>query len=280
MKNLAFILLLCTCCVLSDCRRGNILLQQQNKIMACGIVSNMDYDSYLNDLIFLQKKEFTPNSKPLLFTIKVHVIGDSAINKQKLEQTIEKLNIAFAPISIRFKVRNKIDYICQNLNVDSLYFDGAIEKSVCNQHDDKRFINLYILEKSGEVLGYTHYPIMNLNRIFISKNKLNEPAMVHEFGHYFGLLHTFENNLIEETDARNCEYAGDKICDTPADPLGASFVEDDCKLWGEYKDNDGNKFSPDMSNYMSYYGKCRSRFTKEQADRMYFIAKNVKLASQ
>jgi len=95
-------------------------------------------------------------------------------------------------------------------------------------------------------------------------------SLVHEFGHYFGLLHTFENTyFVYENDAN---FEGDCIEDTPTDLYDISFG-DNCESFGDYKDFVGNYFCPNMKNYMSYYGTCRTEFSEMQIKRMNLMAK-------
>ena len=96
-------------------------------------------------------------------------------------------------------------------------------------------------------------------------------------GHFFGLPHTFErDNGLELADGSNCETAGDGICDTPADPYEvdepmSKWIDSlECRFIYKGKDANGDYYSPDLANYMSYYGSpCScSRFTDGQYKAM------------
>ena len=101
-------------------------------------------------------------------------------------------------------------------------------------------------------------------------------SLIHEIGHFLGLLHTFDD-LPSPSPALTCEYTGDKICDTPKDLSHTSFIESECRLFGSYKDELGLEIQPDLNNYMSYYGTCRTNFSALQLKRMNFIAHRIKL---
>ena len=246
----------------------------------CGMTPEIGFNAYLDKVISWQDSTQFRRGKAITFGVKVHFVGsDNNLNsKIEIDFLMAFLNETFAQANIKFKSARKHNFIKSNLTIDALFQESRLEDSICKGNYNAKNINLYIFEKSKDVVGYSHYPIQNQQRIFISRQKLFDPALVHEFGHFFGLLHTFEHLAGEEKiTGTNCKSAGDKICDTPADPLGASFLEDDCKLYGNYQNAAGETFRPNMNNFMSYYGKCRHSFTRNQIDRMFFIAKNIKV---
>lgn len=240
-----------------------------------------DYDVYLNRLIELQKTILYDN-KPLKFPVKIIVVSPllgANLRQDNFSSLFDYLNTHFHSAHLTFEQVGEIDYIFTEKPLDTFYENQRAEQVFVRSHlSEPQVINLYIFEKADKILGYTHYPNKNLHRVFIAKEKLLDPSLIHEMGHYFGLLHTFEHTVgrLELVNDANCQYNGDKICDTPADPVGASFLEDECKLFGEYRDKNGQLFKPNMSNFMSYYGRCRAEFSTEQAERMYFIARKIK----
>ncbi len=276
------LLLLCLSLLLWTCQRNlNSTNQKVKKAIICGVDLANTYDSYLNKIIELQNKYPVKSKKKLVFGVRVFYVSAGnveVLNNADLATTFTNLNIAFQSVNLEFKQEGQVMNIQKELKVDDLYGNLAAEEEFVAPYYEQRFLNLFIIENYEQVVGYTHYPMANINRIFIAKEKLHDPSLVHEFGHFFGLLHTFESTLstAELALSKNCKNDGDKICDTPPDPLGASFIEDDCTLFGEYKDEKGNTFKPDMSNFMSYYGKCRSNFSTEQFERIYFIAYRIK----
>ena len=82
----------------------------------------------------------------------------------------------------------------------------------------------------------------------------------HEVGHCMGLNHTFETVFgLENINGDNCGSAGDRVCDTPADPWSfrgsnACFSNTGCTYTGTCRDgNNMNTYSPPFTNIMSYW---------------------------
>lgn len=247
-----------------------------------GVVLSDDYNVYLDQIIALQQKFPIENQQILRFPVKIHVVNpllNSELRDEDFSEALNFLNSNFISSNIQFDfVKEGNDYIYSERNVDHFYKSANVEEFFTKKTYDENAINLYVFDDYKDVIGYTHYPVLNLNRIFISKVHLQDPAFVHEMGHFFGLLHTFEKEITQQSDVsdQNCGSNGDKICDTPPDPFGASFIEKDCSLFGEYHDKSGRDYRPNLNNFMSYYGSCRTQFSPQQQDLMYFIAKVIK----
>lgn len=111
----------------------------------------------------------------------------------------------------------------------------------------------------------------------------NRNEIVHEVGHYFGLPHTFDGTagapaslqaervtrLANETGGRlpaNCQTAGDRFCDSPADFITSRWL---CPTTLSATDWNGDAFAPDSSMFMSYSrSACMSRFSEQQITAM------------
>jgi hypothetical protein len=115
--------------------------------------------------------------------------------------------------------------------------EDAAEADPCTFRWRTDAINLYLVnsrydssQNNQGVGGFSSFPgAPHSEIIFIQKNLLNnEMGLAHEVGHYFNLYHTFENHFGAEqqhgcaTPSVNCLTAGDKLCDTPADPYDPS----------------------------------------------------------
>lgn len=97
-------------------------------------------------------------------------------------------------------------------------------------------------------------------------------TVAHELGHFLGLCHTHDkmetSAVIAVGDPTRgsiercrplCKLEGDGICDTPSDP-GPDLCESDPSCRTACRTN----AAPDPSNLMSYYSRCRDRFSSEQ----------------
>lgn len=246
------------------------------------IVKNKYYSQYelVKDVAIFEKKFPKYNiEKELKFDVQIIVVSRNPLKQvDSVSQSVKSaLNKAFESSSIRFNVKkNVFQLFNDSLDVD--YFYDNYDKQIESDCYHKNFINLYLFSKSGSsFIGLSQYPFTNYNRIMLNIDNLKDGTLEHEFGHYFGLLHTFENTLfVKESDA---EMEGDYVCDTSTDLREIAFSESDCETFGEFKDLLGNIFCPPFENYMSYYGKCRKEFSKVQIRRMNLFAYYRKLKS-
>ncbi|MET0342477.1 MAG: M43 family zinc metalloprotease [Polyangiales bacterium] len=101
-------------------------------------------------------------------------------------------------------------------------------------------------------------------------------TVAHELGHFLGLCHTHDametSAVVAVGDpARGsitrcrplCTLEGDGVCDTPSDP-GPDVCASDSGCRAACRAN----AAPDPSNLMSYYSRCRDRFSTEQLQRV------------
>jgi len=95
----------------------------------------------------------------------------------------------------------------------------------------------------------------------------NGRGLMHELGHTFGLLHTFETKYgTEKVDGTNCDTSGDLICDTPADP--GIPVDNNCVFKYDEPDLNGDYYKTEIGNYMSHFFCAHCYFTTEQYEKM------------
>jgi hypothetical protein len=94
-------------------------------------------------------------------------------------------------------------------------------------------------------------------------NASNGLALVHEAGHYLGLLHTFQGSCKGMSDT-TCSFEGDKCCDTPPVFQANRDCNHTVNSCSEQNDKD------DMTeNYMDYATECWNTFTNDQTLLMY-----------
>lgn len=198
-------------------------------------------------------------------------LGNAIIESSEINTAISELNDAFEPTGIEF-------YFFALTQIDDYNYSTLTNYQDINDlpilYSSANYINIYIVDKllingsgvqNDSVNAYIPYadPTIENDFIFITKKALLSSEFVHQIGHIFGLLHTYERGLgAEYVNGSNCNSSGDYICDTPADGVG--------------NDPNGVNFVPHKSNYMTYESNSRCRFSLGQIHYMKHIYKNYK----
>ncbi|WP_169704621.1 GEVED domain-containing protein [Runella slithyformis] len=223
--------------------------------------------------------------------IKAHILrntdGTGGLSMADLNTALVQINRFYQNVGSGLQF-----YFCGSPNFinNSTYydFDNTEEAVLCNANDVSNAINIYfpnsIYFGSFAVAGYAYFPstVNNSNRVFVqAQYATDNRTLAHELGHYFNLLHTFQNSTNTNNAEReyvtrdgiqgaNCNTKGDLICDTPADPYGRDSVSiQGCSYTGSARDPKGQLYAPSLSNIMSYYSvSCGSSFTAGQYARM------------
>lgn len=276
MKTKLIPLLFFTACVLFLYAHG---AHAQTKV--CGTTTTKEYMEA--DVLQSQQQEqmrglFYPNkclNKTLSITVYItkDSTGQTNISLPSIQAAINNLNTVFAPICLSFQ-------ICQTLYIDNFNYDdfkhADDDEEVRTLYYTPNTINIYfvksLISASGaNVAGYAYLP-GGPDCIMLTKSSVGSAKTIpHEFGHFFGLYHTFETlNGVENINGSNCTVAGDLVCDTPADndPTGQN-VSSDCQPNPYGQDAGGNWYVPQIGNLMSYYPEaCNCGFTTQQYNRM------------
>jgi len=251
-------------------------------------------------------KEFQKNNKSsrvnaintVSVPIKIHIVlqdnGNGNLSSLTINGIFSNLNFWFANMGLSFYQYGSIDYIYSN---DYYNFNNIDESPIMNKYAVNNAINMFFVgnfpDRGEKVVGYANFPIgtccpssqsysnQTSNAVFISTSNSPmiyqvERTIPHEMGHYFGLLHTHDTTFGNElVNGSNCSTAGDQICDTPADPYSDGYeicVKKD--TWGNCywnctnTDRNGNRYSPQLNNVMSYYHGCGGLITSGQFTRM------------
>lgn len=221
--------------------------------------------------------------------VKIHIVtkdnGSGGISNEIVADIIERTNVYLQAPRIRLLHCEPNNIIADSDNFDFKSENDAIFTAIWNEAN---LINVYFFNSIDrsflqESPGYTFLPFTpNKNHIMMAQVKKVEEGTtpIHEFGHYFSLLHThgpFNDVLTTElVNKSNCITDGDLICDTKADPnLNGKMKYSGCSYNGSLKDANGEPFDPDVHNIMSYsWSRCRNTFTAEQINRMAFSARN------
>ena len=262
---------------------GTIMPENYNEIE---LNSKSSYDYYLNE--FYDKYQNKTSTALTDVPAKLHIVtddgGDTSITVDEIFSEIDEANEWLANSFLRINVCDDINYINSSFLYD---FDLAEEMQYLYENHQQDILNIYFVESitssSGSgICGYTYMP-GNPNQyydVIVMDNQCTNSSvnqtLAHEFGHHFNLIHTHgpENGVLtdELVTGTNCSSAGDRVCDTPADPqLSSSNVSNvNCLYSGTAMDEYGFLFQPDPSNIMSYAPQvCRDNFTIEQYARMY-----------
>ncbi len=231
-------------------------------------------------------KQLHKINKNFLVTVNIvrDINGNANITESDITSTLTQVNTVFAPIGATFTIC-QFNYI-DNFNYDSLPFNSPDQR----QHElDPLYrlqerINMYFVIDADKyksaapslLCGYatTLGGIANMGSIVIKKSCGDVTTVAHELGHFFGLDHPFENAVPELADESNCVTAGDKICDTPADPFSLAlplntYINSNCEFIYTGVDANNSLYAPDVSNIMSYYSPCIClTFSHDQYDAM------------
>ena len=213
--------------------------------------------------------------------VKVYIIRNSdatgGLSIPSLGDAISNLNSVYADAFLEFFVCDGVEYI----DDDNLrHFKRGEESSFIESNYVPGLINIYFTDyienEFGEsICGYSDNIGRNDMVVMKSSCATNASSLPHELGHFFSLLHTHgaDNDTMttELVNGSNCDTDGDGICDTPADPrLTNITVDSSCNYIGTETDLNGDTFSPDTNNMMSYSRKeCRTHFSEQQLARMY-----------
>jgi hypothetical protein len=224
---------------------------------------------------------------PLRFVyVAEEFIKDRAKKEAELEKVVENLNISFKSTKFTFSFA-EMEELKTDLKIEDL--SGNQDNSYglfSDKYDKKDMITVYILDHKNEFCtvtensiscsrtgGFSYILSDRANNVVMSQFDLSDSKIIaHEFGHFFGLFHTFETALFGDdmTAPDFCTKSGDLICDTPVDP-GTVFEVyvnyTTCEMIGN-KDFLGNEFKPIIQNFMSYYKPCylkENLFTEQQS---------------
>lgn len=200
------------------------------------------------------------------FSLSIHILTDTLGNQNVSDATIANainaLNLSYNDICATFNICST--YVHPNVRNDNVRM-GIEDKEIATLFDVPNTINVYYVQDiigsanacGFAPLGSTTAPAQTSDRdaIFIKKSCAGGNTIIHEMGHYFGLLHTFETSTgVELVDGSNCSTAGDLICDTKADPNpGTGMDPTVCDLTPPKQDANGDYYVPNACNYMSYY---------------------------
>lgn len=218
--------------------------------------------------------------------IAAHIVrsnsGSGGISAANLNTAIAQLNTAYQDAFIRFEL-SETDYI-DNSAYTNLTREVFIQLAQINVKPNK--LNIYFVPSSSTLNGIAY---LQNNRCAVTNTAaINTSTLPHEVGHNLYLYHTHSDAVnppddctpvrpLELVNGSNCEYAGDFLCDTPAEPFNCGsgvlgYVNStNCTYTGTFRDPNNQLYIPDVHNFMGYStANCRNDFTQLQVSRMHY----------
>lgn len=192
---------------------------------------------------------------------------------------LDRMNEYYIDASIHFYLCDDINFI-DNSNYYDYHKDQMNELDAAYSQDN--VVNIYVANtatnSSGSgICGHAQFP-GGLDFIMVTTSCMNNGStLAHEMGHYLGLYHTHTTSFgSEAVNGSDCATQGDLICDTPADPnLSGEVNNDGCIYEGTDTDENGEFYTPQVTNLMSYAAKeCRFVITEGQLDKALWTLQN------
>ncbi len=267
--------------------------QPQQTGQPCGTV-----DAPPRVLEFIENLDFsvahTENGTVINIPVTLHVTrtstGSGGFNEIAAYQTICNLNQQMAPAGLFFYVPGPVRFI----NNDDFYAASDFDDLfiMIDQNHVPRTANIYYCDLSLLGLcGFAFFPDVGPsgpidNGAIVMSFACSQPTgstLAHEMGHYLALPHTFQGTSQGPTDFfaervtrnfndpavfynANCNTAGDRFCDTPADFIDSRWT---CPTSLVQLDINNQLFEPDPTLFMSYSrDNCMNRFSQQQITTM------------
>lgn len=212
---------------------------------------------------------------PLYIPLTIHICrqgdGTGGFTLEQLAIAMTDLNQAFEPVGIKFFQYGEVIYI----NSDHFFTIPDNQESrdeLLQQNIVSNTINVYFTNLTG-LCGQATFPGDPPQGVLMNNTcagiPTNPSTFAHEIGHFLNLLHTHETVFgIECPNGSNCKTAGDRLCDTPADPNLENHVNINCAYDNYASPPSGcgdTAYSPQTNNIMSYSRPaCRNLFTANQ----------------
>ncbi|MBI1748032.1 MAG: hypothetical protein HYR55_15800, partial [Acidobacteria bacterium] len=225
-----------------------------------------------------------PYRLPMSIHIVRHSDSSGGLTLRELASALQDLNRLWQPVGLQFVQYGSVDFI------DDDYFFNL--QNLQEKRDQLRqknpvadTINVYFTNLGGQLCGETYFSSSVLQGILIdndcAQSSWDPSTWAHEMGHYFDLYHTHEAAVFgaECPNGSNCATAGDRLCDTPADPgLRWETVTGDCTAH-DLPDPPAacgpTPYAPQTNNLMSYARPwCRNIFTPGQVNKALYTLFN------
>lgn len=255
----------------------------QSNIKYCGTEMAPTYKDDIQELLSAQNNDcnYGTTSIPMALTFLMKSDQSSAYYEGLENEIMDSISSHFIPNGLHFYLVAPPVFIYEDLVYNFVIGENVeyIWPGIKSNRLNVVIAKSVSYGNGGGICGIADaYP----NTVLIDYDCIPANTISHEIGHEYGLAHTHHTQFgIELVDGSNCQTAGDLICDTPADPNRGDLVNSDCTWRGTYEDENGfdiylldangDKYQPDVSNLMSYYGGygCRNDFTYQQSVLMH-----------
>lgn len=262
------------------------LISQKN---ACGTsfdpVKALRYEEKMADKLadftkaFIQNEQFR-KSMTKVVPVKFHIVrmsnGSGGVDHSIIANELMIVNERYAP-DLQFAECGDVDYINSNEYFTLTSFSEGTQMSFLYNEPD--VMNVYFVGDADGYCGWANFSTSLPTDYIVIDNACasNTSTLAHEIGHYFNLYHTHDTSFGAEcANGSNCNFAGDRLCDTPADPNLSGEVNTSCEYTGNDLDPCSSQaYNPDPTNIMSYSRKaCRDYFSPQQRAKVVFTADN------
>ena len=216
--------------------------------------------------------------------VAIHIARDNNGNNARATFTqtdneIVALNNAFNYLGITF-VKCSEGYVDDSVIWNQFDDGDESQKLLLDPYSNLNVVNLFYTDLEGGGHGKAVFPYKQKDWVAIDYQEISSTTVIHEFGHYFGLHHTYSDvdddnpassSSLTISDAEGPEgwKYGDYLIDTPLDPENRSDYNNLCNYIGNQLDANGDAFNPDGKNYMGKgHNFCRDKFSTGQEARM------------
>lgn len=217
----------------------------------------------------------------------VHIIGgdngEGALSEATALASVQRANTDFTFGSWELnlfvvKIIHHNDNDLTNLHLNDLP-DFFLENNLyVFSAIDEKAVNLYFVETlSPAALGYASLPpnrgggtldsfYPSAPGIIVKNDYALASTITHEFGHFFGLYHTYEVAFGEDDGDHPCTQYGDLLCDTAPEPAPPAAWGTDGEYWNQ---DPSDPYWPEIDmnreNFMSgNYEEYRNQFSQDQ----------------
>lgn len=225
---------------------------------------------------FTQPRQLAPYlARPYHIPLSIHIVrmtdGTGGFTLNQLDLAMKHLNQMWEPVGIQFFQRG-LGYINSDYFFDLPAADQTRRDELRQVSPVANTINVYFTNLNGPC-GQSSYTTDSVQGVLIDNGCAgtgsNPSTFAHEIGHYFDLYHTHETVFgVDCPSGSICSFAGDLLCDTPADPNLTDRVDSSCIYDNSASTPSGcgtTAYAPATRNLMSYSTKpCRNQFTSGQ----------------